>query len=313
MDDPLAEATRIIAVVVTYQPELSALACLLDAVLPQVEAVVVVDNGSETDVAAWLAGRGAAAVHGINLGENRGIAVAQNIGIAWAGKEGAEYVLLFDQDSEPAPDMVARLLAAAKKLIAAGHRVAAVGPRHGDPRRDRPWPFIRLQGLRLKRCACEQPQAVIPAGHLISSGSLIPMRTLAAVGGMTESLFIDYVDIEWCLRAQHQGYQSFGVCDAVMTHALGEEPVRFLGRTFSMHSPLRYYYQFRNAVWLCRRPWLSVGWKYTFGWRLLYKYGVYGLIGRPRLASLRMMTKGFWHGMRGYSGRCPEKREQMYF
>ena len=298
----------VVAIVVSYQPDLGALSALLTTLAMQVAQIVVVDNGSDTDVAGWLAARRDVRVHGLRLGENRGVATAQNAGISWARERGAHYVVLFDQDSEPAPDMVERLVGAAETMAAQGYAVAAVGPRHFDVRRGNPPPFIRVRGLRVVRCSCTDPNAVIPVDYLISSGCLIPLATLDTIGNMTEELFIDYIDIEWCMRAKHRGYQSFGVCAATMQHRIGEVPLTFCGRKFPLHSPLRHYYLFRNAIWMYRQKWPPLHWKLADSYRLFLKYGFYVLFTRRRLEHLHMMTLGIWHGLRGRSGRLDAAR-----
>ncbi|MFP3422342.1 hypothetical protein R0K19_23515, partial [Bacillus sp. SIMBA_161] len=88
---------------------------------------------------------------------------------------------------------------------------------------------------------------------------------------------------EWGLRAQARGFQSFGVYSAVMQHQLGDEPIYFRGRYIPVHSPLRHYYHFRNAVWLYRQSWLRSDWKIVDGLRLARKFGFYSLITPPRL------------------------------
>ncbi|NMG72321.1 glycosyltransferase family 2 protein [Parazoarcus communis] len=298
----------IVAVVVTYLPDHHALQRLLAAMLLQVDRIVVVDNGSiqaGTELAGWLdvhfPGRGDALVF-VPLGRNFGIAAAQNRGIAHARQLGARYVLLSDQDSLPAADMVARLKAAVESRRDAGLRVAAVGPRYVDERQNNPPPFIRVSGMRVERVPCTCPDAIVEVDYLIASGCLIPMETLDAVGDMAEALFIDYVDIEWGLRAAHHGYQSFGVCSAGMRHDLGETPVRFLGRQIPMHSPLRHYYHVRNAIWLYRQTWPRRDWKLADGWRLLLKYGFYSVFGKPWWKHWQMMSLGVWHGLTGRMG-----------
>ena len=67
---------------VTYQPDLARLRRLLDAVAPQVAHVVVVDNGSGDDCLGWLRSLASQALTLVELGSNRGIAAAQNIGMA---------------------------------------------------------------------------------------------------------------------------------------------------------------------------------------------------------------------------------------
>ena len=108
----MPEPTGVVAVVVTYRPDVAATTVLLRALAPQVDRVVLVDNGSPPEaVDALRAEVGAAGGELLALGENRGIAAAQNAGLERALALGATAVLLSDQDSVPAPDMVARLLA----------------------------------------------------------------------------------------------------------------------------------------------------------------------------------------------------------
>jgi rhamnosyltransferase len=293
----------VVAVVVTYNPEHEVLQRLLDVLAPQVESIVIVDNGSSVGLSiAGKRGRsGVAEV--LCLGENRGIATAQNVGIQWARDRGAEFVLLMDQDSEPASDMVAQLLAAISSLRAAGQDVACVGPFYTDHRHGNLSPFVRLERMRFRRIPCTSSTALIPVDFVISSGCLIPMSVLDAVGGMQDDLFIDYVDIEWGLRARRDGYQSFGVCAANMQHSLGDEPIYFFGHMLPSHSPLRGYYRFRNGIFLIKQPWLGMMWKFTDARRLLLLYVFFSLFSKSRLNHFKMMTLGLWHGLRGKAGK----------
>lgn len=299
----MSRPNLIFAIVVAYQPDLDVLARLLDTLEPQVQQTIVVDNGVTGNLATFLVERNDPSLRYLPLGSNLGVAAAQNAGIRLAKSQGADYVVLFDQDSEPAMDMVETLVRAATTIARQSYNVAAVGPRYTDKRQNNPPPFIRIHGLRLERCICENDAAVVPVDYLISSGCLIPMSTLDKVGAMAEELFIDYVDIEWGLRAKHFGYQSFGVCSASMRHSLGENPLHFLGRKIPLHSPLRHYYHFRNAVCLYRKDWLPVNWKIVDGWRLLLKYGFYALLAKPRHKHLWMMSLGIVHGLIGRTGK----------
>ncbi|KON81109.2 glycosyltransferase family 2 protein [Azoarcus sp. PA01] len=292
------------AVVVTYHPDREKLLRLLDSLTPQVARVVVIDNGSSPETLNWIAGyRSTTPLELIALRENRGIAAAQNAGIAHLRSLHAEYVILFDHDSVPAPDMVRRLWEAAEAKCAEGVAVAAMGPRYLDERQDNPPPFIRVEGIRVERQSCAAPDSVVEVSYLIASGCLIPMRVLDVVGDMKEDLFIDYVDIEWGLRARQKGFRSFGVCGATMGHDLGDQPIRFLNRKIPLHSPLRHYYHFRNAIWLYGQSELPLHWKIADGWRLLLKYGFYTLFARPRQRHWWMMTKGVCHGLAGRMGK----------
>ncbi len=290
-----------VAIVVTYHPERAPLLRLLDGLASQVGQIVVVDNTGDGRVAGSLARRGRANEHCIAFAENRGVAAAHNSGIAWARERGARYVVLFDQDSEPAPDMVARLAAAADRLIEAGRRLGAVGPRYVDPRQPGLAAFSAAN-------AEEAPPGVVPVKYVISSGCLMPLATLEATGGMNEALFIDYVDIEWGWRAQRRGYPSFGVPEAVLHHALGDAPIRAFGREFPSHPPLRHYYHFRNALWLYRQPGPATTWKLADAFRLARRYVFAALFAKPRLEHVRMMSLGVWHGLRGRLGPLETQR-----
>lgn len=289
----------VVAIVVTYQPSFALLEHVLNAIVSQVDAVLVVDNGSVDDLESWIKARKTQNVEVLPLGTNRGIASAHNAGIQWARDRGSRFVLLMDQDSIPAADMVDKLAA----VITERPSMAAVGPRYLDERRNNPPPFIRIRGLTLDRRKCDAENSVVAVDYLISSGCLIPVSVLDKVGDMRDDLFVDYVDIEWGLRARHHGLQSYGVCSAHMQHNLGDQPIKFFSLNIPSHSPLRHYYLFRNAVLLYKEPWVPFNWKLVDGWRLCLKYVFYSLFAKPRMAHWRMMTLGVWDGLADKTGK----------
>ena len=301
MTDHSAKTT---AVVVTHNPDLRQLSALLASLSLQSTAIAVVDNGSEAETVSWLKQEEKKQGFCLRLlGENLGLAAAQNRGIEIARDLASDYVIMFDHDSLPAFDMVPRLVKTAEKKTKEGWKVASVGPRYIDSRQNNPVPFIRIVGLRLERRVCDSQKSVVEVDYLISSGCLIPMKAIQVVGPMREDLFIDYIDIEWGLRAKARGYQSFGVCGAEMFHSLGDDPIPFLGKKFPNHSPLRHYYHFRNAVHLYKESWAPLNWKLVDGWKLIQKFGFYSVFGKPRTDHFRMMTKGICHGLAGRTGK----------
>jgi rhamnosyltransferase len=297
----------VVAVVVTYYPDFILLRQQLTSLVPQVTAVVIVDNGSSDDLVEWNAQEEFAATDVIALGENAGIATAHNTGIRWARNRQADFVLLMDQDSIPAPDMVKQLLAVA----AAYPSLAAAGPRYWDERQaargSKLTAFIRLEGLQLKRCPCDAEDAVIPVSYLVSSGCLIPMAVLDKVGDMRDEFFIDYVDFEWGLRAAQQGLQSYGVCAAHLQHRLGDSHIKFFKKHVPLHSSVRHYYLLRNAVILYKEPWVLLRWKIADGVRLLLKCFFYVTFAKQRLTHSRMMLLGVWHGLLGKTGKLNQE------
>src|SRR5690606_6393231 len=226
--------SKVSGIVVTYNPERNARAKLLKAIQPQLDHLIVVDNSSSDDLSAWLHSNWNQ-VEYIPLHDNLGIEKAQNVGISRAQERNSEYVLLLDQDSIPSPNMVSALLKAIETARTAGAKIACAGPRYDDPRQQNPVPFIQIKNFRIQRQRCSTDTPVVNVDYLIASGCLIPLDVIEAVGAMQEELFIDYVDIEWGLRAQQQGFKSLGVCAAFMQHQLGDKPIYFRGRYIPVH------------------------------------------------------------------------------
>lgn len=291
---------RIAGVIVSYRPDHRALLDLIKAIRPQVSKLLIVNNGVATDLPLLPP---ELLIEAKNLGDNHGIAYAQNIGIQDVLAGGATHVLLLDQDSIPEPDMVQHLSLALERLQADGERVAAVGPCYTDERQGEAAPFVYRKGLSIARRPMSPQSDMAKADFLIASGCLIPAEAFARVGLMEEAMFIDYVDIEWGLRAQMLGMNSFGVYPARMQHSLGDEWFSFRGRRIPVHSALRHYYHFRNALWLCRRPWISTAWRVILIYRLVKQFAFFSVVAEDRCNQIRLMTLGIWHGLRNRMGK----------
>ena len=299
----------ICAIVVTYKPDLEGLGRLLDALVPQVASVVLVDNGSNVDLQAWNKARQSNVDELFLLGENKGIAAAHNVGIQWARNHRAEFVLLMDQDSIPMPDMVIRLRSAYTELRESGVLIGALGPQYRDNDNGTLSKFVKIGVLGFTLLDCDPTSSAVEADFLVSSGSLLPLAAIETVGLMDEGLFIDHVDIEWCLRAKAKGFRIFGVCDAVMTHTLGEQrkEIWFLRqRMVHFHHPFRYYYMFRNSMLLYRRSYIPWNWKLSDFANRFKIVVLFSLIAPNRFACLKMMALGLIDGLKGVSGKRNE-------
>jgi rhamnosyltransferase len=297
---------KFVAVVVAYNPSFETFGLLIERCVPQVEAVVVVNNGAAAPMTEWLERRNFTTVTHLPLPENEGVARAQNVGLNWAKQRGATHVFLFDHDSIPDLACLQILQTTFVALEASGKRVAAVGARHIDSRRNREdavSPFVRLENGLLKRCLPEVSERYVAVDFLIASGSLISAAAIEAVGPMNDKLFIEYVDVEWGLRARRGGWSLYGVMDAVIEHSLGDDHVMAWGREIAVHSPLRHYYVMRNALWLCFQPWLLKRWKGILALNMITKFLVYAIFMPDPLKHLRCMCRGFWHAATGRMGR----------
>ena len=260
---------------------------------------VVIDNTPSVHAASKLGL--SASIEYLPNGENVGIATAINQGVGALIRDGFEVAILFDQDSEPPASLFAELPMVIARANASGDRVALVGPAYDDPRLRGVAPFVRFKWWKLERIAPEGDQP-IDVDFLISSGSCINLRWWSSVGQMDDALFIDFVDLEWCVRAKRKGFRVLGVPWVRMSHELGGEPVRVLGRAYPMHGPLRHYYQFRNAVALMKRSSMPMTWKSTELIKLPVRIAIYCFFPEQRKEHFAMVWRGVcdgWHGRLG--------------
>ncbi|TDE96108.1 glycosyltransferase family 2 protein [Occultella glacieicola] len=296
-------APRVVAVVVTYEPEARTLAALLERLEEQCTAVVVVDNGSAIQPADACERVGAEL---IALPTNEGIAAAQNRGIARAIELAADHVLLSDQDSLPADDMVGRLLDGYARAAAAGRPVAGVGPVSSDSRTTSGEMVYVARRWGPRRAGPEdvRPDGLVEVAFLIASGCLIPAAALERVGTMNADWFIDHIDLEWGLRAGRAGDRLFAVAAARLSHQLGERVTKIPGRSQPVHvqSAPRTYYMARNTVLLLRSGLLRPAWRLGYlVW--LAKYLAFNAVFvAPRWERIRLMAHGLGDGLRGVTG-----------
>lgn len=270
--------------------------------------VLVLDNGGGREA---LARSGVLSlVDCIDLAGNQGLGTALNEGFRLAADAGCTYVATFDQDSLPEAGQVRRLVAAHEQIERGGVRVGAVGPRIIDPRSGIEHRFMHRR-FGWPRAA-PWDAAFIPTDFVITSGAVVSIAAWRVVGDYDPALFVDYTDIDWCLRAMRAGYRSFGVASETMRHELGgSDTFRALGFTLTQHAPVRRYYYARNVLLLARRSYVPWGWKGRF---------VVGLAGRVVLLPYLLrresdatghwirLVQGVWHGLCRVGGPCPSKR-----
>jgi len=289
------------AVIVSYRPEWPILTKTLDALNGQVSKVIVVNNGSSFD---------GERIRSLNQGlfliqntQNEGVAFALNQGIARAIAEKYKYVLLLDEDSIPQAHMVSHLLDAIAKCSEKKLKIAAAGPVLIDPRTNSVSRFIRFGWLWNYHMHCPKTETILFPDFLISSGTLIPTESYKVVGSMNEALFIDNVDMEWCFRAKAFGYNLLGVCNASMTHTVGDSVIS-MGNVIQIkrHRPIRQYYIIRNRILLYKKRVTPKKWIIQDLIRIPFKAIFYPLIFWHRGVNMRMTVYGIIDGILGRSG-----------
>jgi rhamnosyltransferase len=290
------QRSEICAIVVTYFPA-AGCADNLAALAPQVGKVLVVDNGSDAatlepvEVAARRLG---ATV--VRLGSNLGVAAALNVGLELAREQGFRWLATFDQDSQCTPGMIEEM-ARVLGCYPEPDRVAIISPSYVD----RTLGFTVRQG---RSEAAGEGWRILRT--TMTSGNLVNVEIATAVGGFDDSLFIDYVDHEFCLRLRSHGYRVVQATCATLLHSLGAmERRRFIFRLVAPthHSAVRRYYQSRNRYLLWRQYWRhEVKWVAQDIRRFVFEAMYMVLYEKQSRAKLSMVLRGLRDGLRNVRG-----------
>ncbi len=226
----------IVAGIVLYNPDKDLLIQNINAVISQIDYLVLVDNAS-TITMGWLdvymAGKN---INVIRNDSNMGIAYALNQIMQYGVNQKAEWVLTLDQDSVCPSDLI-ELYMPYTRLKDAAILSPVIKDRNNES------DFIESkEGITaIKRC--------------ITSASFNNVAVWKAIGGFNDDLFIDYVDFEYCCRAREFGYKIFRVNNAILLHRLGNMETHDIpNKTIHVtnHSASRKYYYSRNAC-CCHR------------------------------------------------------------
>lgn len=283
------------AIVVLFNPDLLSVEALINVLRNQVDNIILVDNTPRAiknyDAKSFCLEQ----VIYINLEDNLGIAKAHNVGIEKAMELGQEYVIIFDQDSSVEDNFVQNLIAVDKKLRVEGKKIAAIGPSYVDIKTNMMAPAWQLKGLKVIREKIDQTKLVTESDHLISSGSLIRLDIFDRVGLMMEELFIDFVDIEWGMRAKQSGYFCYIANNVLMKHSIGDKSVKvpLTNRYLSIHSDFRKYFIIRNAFFLILYSNMRLNWKIVQVPKTFLYLILLCIFVSPRLNNLKIFLIAF--------------------
>jgi rhamnosyltransferase len=302
----------LLGLIVTYNPP-SDFFSSLDTFYSQLDQIILVDNGSDPEsrrrLEQELLLRKQSLIVLFNE-TNLGIATALNQGFKWAVEQGYDYLLAFDQDSQPEPGMVQVMLDVFNSYEGDG-RLAVVAPVIGDPQVKVKARYLRVKnGLFFERASCDS-FILDNVTIVITSGSLYDLEVYQRIGQFRDDFFIDYVDTEYCLRANQYGYKIAVACDAYLHHRLGNRQRRMLlGRAHypTFHSALRWYYISRNRIPMLRQyATRSLHWLLYEIIASLYTIMRMLLFETQKVVKLRALFLGTLDGIRGRLGKAPEK------
>lgn len=244
---------------------------------------VIIDNSSLASFADSKVGK----MEYFYDGKNKGIAEAQNIGIKRClQKENVKYILFLDQDSEVNPDFPVQMVEEFKRVQHFHPNLILLGPTVLRKTNNQKYKSVIHKDV-------EHEEGFIVRRDVISSGSCIWKQHIKDVGLNDESLFIDFVDYEWCWRAEAKGF-TCGISDNItIKHKVGQRELKFpFGYRVILSSPIRYFYQYRNYLWLCLRNYVPTQWKIATGIKLLSRLIYFPLFVKTGIKCWKYMIKG---------------------
>ena len=163
---------------------------------------------------------------------NSGIAAALNSCARKALASGYKWLLTMDQDSRADKNMIREMLEFRNNFPQI--KVGIFAPQHVNPLTPAHNFVSDYQEVKI----------------VMTSGNLLNLDAYLQTGQFNEDFFIDYVDIEYCLRLLNKGFKVLLCSKSILYHQLGDISKHKLFVLFTFyttnHSPLRLYYITRN-------------------------------------------------------------------
>ena len=219
-------APAVWAVVLTHGGAEEITATCFDSLLAQdyrALTVLLVDNASFDGSGERLRQR-YPQVRYLHTGGNYGYTGGNNRGMQHALEQGAEYLLVMNNDTVLEPDCVSILVRSAQSA----HRVGAVAPKilfFDDPARiwyaGGDFSFTRSMGMHRKELQPDDPAEPAELQEItFATGCcfLMPAAVARDVGGFREDFFIYCEDLELSLRLTRAGYKLYYQPAARMLH-----------------------------------------------------------------------------------------------
>jgi GT2 family glycosyltransferase len=223
--------------------------------------VTIVDNGS-TDGSVEAIQEQFPEMTLIATGENLGFTGGNNIGIERALEAGVDYIMLLNNDTIVAPDMIDIMVAA----MQADPTIGVTGPMIYYY--DKPdiiwsaggaidWKHGTTQMIGIGEDDKGQFGMATREVDFVTGCALLARRdTWEKAGLLDDKFFMYYEETEWCVRARRAGFGVAQVPLAMMWHKISIEE--------RATSPRTYYYMTRNRLLFLRHSGASMRtWLYT--------------------------------------------------
>lgn len=271
--------------IVLYNPDIQRLQENLKSILPQVDSVIMVDNGSKNtaeidEFISLYKNSGVSLVRNI---KNEGIAKALNQILDYALQNGVEWFLTLDQDTVSYLGLIDCYLKHIDRNV--GQLSCNILDRNIGT-------IDKVKNYNGKE--------TVAIDFCITSGCFNQALALKQVGGYRESLFIDGVDLDISCNLRAHGYKVLNVNFDGILHELGageRKSVLGLKLVTAHHVPWRNYYARRNIIFVARQYYSG-----TKKWKMIIKQIVYGigtvLLEDKKIERIKCNFKGIIDGFR---------------
>jgi GT2 family glycosyltransferase len=242
------KSETVAVVLVNFNGTGDTLKCLdsLRAIGPERFPTIVVENGSTPDRSGEIA-QAHPWVTVIRREDNGGWAGGNNTGIRHALEHGADHVLLLNNDTTVAPDLIERLLCASAKypdygilgpLICSMDEpdvVMTEGCRFNAPGGDGFFTLVPVPVFR------SDPPRVSPVDIVNGCCMMIATRVFERIGLIDERFFLIHEESDFCLRAIEAGYRCGVLAEPLVWHK-GSSTFKRTGQSLQRYFDSRNFY-----------------------------------------------------------------------
>lgn len=198
-----------------WQDTNDCLTALKDSTYPN-QKVIVVDNGSNNDSVARIRGAHPDVLL-IESKKNLGFAGGNNLGIRYALAQGSNFVWLLNNDTTPAHNALAELVAAALTSNKIG-AVASVCYYANSPSSVQAWAGARVNLWIGYGRNSTKPRSDQWFHSLNGTSMLISRAALEDAGMLDEGFFLYWEDTEFCLRLRKKGWRLAAAPNSTVLH-----------------------------------------------------------------------------------------------
>jgi GT2 family glycosyltransferase len=185
--------------------------------------IILVDNGS-TDGSVSVIRDRFPHVHCIALERNLGFAAGNNVGIEYALKSGFDLILLLNNDTVVAPDLLHRFVdgfASEPQAGILGARIYLFSAKDTLDHLGGMWikkeAKMHLIGFREKD-PTPLPSALIPLDYVCGACMIIKRSVFESIGMLEPRYFLYWEENDFCLRAKRAGFLCFSSPEARIWH-----------------------------------------------------------------------------------------------